>query len=172
MQWLHKGKPMFSHDEFTADVVGFIYELSYSNGQKYIGKRELYSTNIIPAKKSLQLRDGAERVYRNILKDEDGKICASKKSKAQARKKGLKATRTPYDKIVSPKGFADYEGSHKTAKGLTLVKKEIIELCSSKIDLTYSEVKWMFRFDVLFNDVYINDNIGGLYYDGKIVKGL
>jgi len=172
MNWTHNNKPMLEHDDFTSDVEGFVYCITYTNGQQYIGQRGLYSTNTIPAKKSGILRDGAERLNRDILRFPDGKIAASKKDRAKARKLGIKAKREPYDRIRTPRSFARYEGSTDNSKGLIVAKKEIIELCTSKIDLTYCEVKWMFRFDVLFNDIFINDNIGGLYYRGKITKGL
>ena len=68
--------------------------------------------------------------------------------------------------------FVNYNGSTKNRVGLTIAKKEIIELCSDKINLTYCEVKWMMRLDVLCDDTYLNDNVLGKFYSGKIVKGL
>lgn len=70
------------------------------------------------------------------------------------------------------KPFINYEGSSKSTEGFTIVKKEIIELCSDKINLTYCEQKHLMRLDVLCDDTYVNDCIGGKFYYGKIDKGL
>lgn len=70
------------------------------------------------------------------------------------------------------KPFKNYNGSSKNTDGLVIAKKEIIELCATNIDLTYCESKWLFRLDVLCDDAYLNDCIGGTYYSGKITKGL
>ena len=137
MNWVHNGKEIRSHDDFTNDVIGFIYCITYTNGQQYIGKKLVRSyVRVAPTKAQLAIRKNYKRMeWKN-------------------------------------KPFANYNGSSKNTSGLTITKKEIIELCSSKIDLTYCETKWLFRFDVLFNDIFLNDNIGGKFFDGKISKGL
>jgi len=128
---------MFTHDDFTSEVIGFVYELTYSNGQKYIGRKTIRSLRRIkPTKEQLAIRKNYVR----------------KEWKNQK--------------------FADYEGSHTTAKELTLVKKEIIELCRNKINLSYCEMKALVRVDALCNKIYLNDCIDGSYYRGKIDKGL
>ena len=137
MNWVHNGKEIRSHDDFTNDVIGFIYCITYTNGQQYVGKKLVRSyVRVAPTKAQLAIRKNYKRMeWKN-------------------------------------KPFAKYNGSSKNTSGLTIAKKEIIELCSSKIDLTYCETKWLFRFDVLFNDIFLNDNIGGKFFDGKISKGL
>ncbi len=70
------------------------------------------------------------------------------------------------------KPFAKYNGSSKNTVGLTITQKEIVELCDDKINLTYCELKWMVIHDVLCDSKYINDNILGKFYSGKITKGV
>ena len=87
--------------------------------------------------------------------------------------KGQLAIRKNFKRVeVKNLPFAKYEGSSKETKGLTIAKKEILELCSDKVNLSYCERKWQMRLDVLVDDTYINGNIGGTYFRGRIVKGL
>ena len=68
--------------------------------------------------------------------------------------------------------FTNYNGSSKMSEGLTIQSKEILELCSDKLNTTYCETKWLMRLDVLCDETYLNENIAGTYYRGKITKGL
>ncbi len=65
-----------------------------------------------------------------------------------------------------------YKGSSKLTSKLTIAKKTILEVCCDKINLTYCEQKWLMRLDVLCDDTYLNQNIAGKFFDGKIIKGL
>jgi len=69
------------------------------------------------------------------------------------------------------KPFLRYIGSSDKTKHLIVKEKKILELCSDKINLTYCEQKWLMKFDVLCNDKYHNDCIGGKFWAGKISKG-
>ena len=121
MNWIHNDKEITSHDDFTDDVVGFIYRIDYSCGKSYVGKKLVRSERRLkPTKAQLAIRKNYKRVEMKNLP------------------------------------FVKYNGSSKNTSGLKIAKKEIIELCSSKIDLTYCETKWLFRFDVLFDDMFLN----------------
>jgi len=70
------------------------------------------------------------------------------------------------------KPYAKYIGSSKNTSGLAIASREIIEVCSNKINLRYCETKWLFREDVLFGEKYLNENINGTYFKGRIEEGL
>ena len=128
---------MLKHSDFTKDVVGFIYCITYTNGKKYIGEKLIRAARRLkPTKEQLAIRKNFKRVeIKNIP-------------------------------------FAKYEGSSKATDGLIISKKEILELCSDKVNLSYCERKWQMRLDVLVDETYLNKNIGGTYFRGKIIKGL
>ena len=135
--WIHNGKEMLSHDDFTDDAVGFIYRINYENGKSYIGKKLIRSlVKLKPTKEQLAIRKNYSR------------------------------------KEWKNKPFVRYIGSTKSSFGLIIESREILEICSDKINLTYAEVKWMMREDVLCNEKYLNDNVLGKFYSGRIVKGL
>jgi len=49
-------------------------------------------------------------------------------------------------------------------------KREILLLCKSNGELTYSETKYLFKNDVLESDLWFNDNIIGRYYSKNVLK--
>lgn len=131
--WTHNGKDILSHDDFTDDVVGFIYCIHYTTGEKYIGKKLIRSfRRLKPTKRQLAQRKNFKRVEMTNLK------------------------------------FSNYTGSTKLADGLEISKREILELCSSKIGLAYQEVKYMFKYNVLETDEFINANILGKFFKGNL----
>jgi len=73
-----------------------------------------------------------------------------------------------YEMVTKENAWRRYVGSSKDTKGLTILKKEILELCSDKINLTYCEIKHLVKNDVLTNDEYLNSNILGKFYFPKI----
>ena len=66
--------------------------------------------------------------------------------------------------------WKNYFGSHDYIKGLLKENKheeftrEIIQICYSKKELTYSETKYQMMFEVLENPSYINANILGKFF--------
>ena len=171
MDWLHNGKPIYSHDDFTDDVIGFCYKITYSNSKCYIGKKLIRSERVEPARRNGVLRDNCERVFKHIMRFDDGSIAVSKQDKNKARRMGIKAKREGYDKGWKDLPFAKYEGSTENSKDLVIESKEILELATDKTNLSYIETKWLMREDVLCSEIYINDNISATYFRGKIIKG-
>lgn len=79
------------------------------------------------------------------------------------------AIRKNYKRVeLKNHSFVKYTGSTKLADGLEIVKREILELCSSKLGLAYQETKYLFNKNVLETDEYINENIMGKYFKGNI----
>ena len=146
------------------DTFGFIYMIAYDDGTFYLGKKQVISEQIIPALKSLEVREGATRVFRHILRDVRGNIIVSKNDRRTARKAGNKATKEPYDCITKPAKWIDYEGSCENVGNRKVISKEILLQCKSKKELTYREEEALFAFEVLEDPLYLNDNIGGKYF--------
>ncbi len=164
LQWTYEGEII---TEMPSDkVFGFIYCITYDNGKQYIGKRQILSTKTILALKDGTQRPNSERIYKNVIIDEDGKVVVSKADKALARKRGLKAKRTAFDRLLVESKWRDYEGSNETS--LTIVKKEIIDLALHKQQLSYKEEYYLFKLKCIIDDNYVNRCIGNKYFRGKI----
>ena len=102
-----------------------------------------------------------------------GSIYIGKKlAKTVRRVKPTKAQLAIRKNFVSKKEietkWRDYEGSSEQTKDLVLVRKEILEFCNDKINLTYCEMKHQVINNVLTSDVFVNSNILGKFYKGKI----
>jgi len=64
--------------------------------------------------------------------------------------------------------FMSYEGSSKDTEGEIVVSKEILHQSSNKLTATYLESYYLFREDVIVNDAYLNQNIGGKFFDSAL----
>lgn len=166
MDWTYEGKVV---TELPEDVYGFIYLLKYEGGYSYIGMKSAYSILEKPAKKSGEVREGCERVYHNIMRDENGKVLVSRKDIAAARKRGLKATREAYDRGIYESNWRDYESSSKEVKNYKLISKEILEYAPTKRSLTYLEVKYLFAYDAIIDPKFLNQNIIKRWFRGKLL---
>lgn len=135
MDWLHNSKTMLSHEDFTDDVIGFVYLINYTDGKKYIGKKLI-------------------RGYRRL-----------KPTLAQL---AIRKNYVRTEMVDLP--FTKYEGSSKETEGHIVLNKTILTLCDSKINLTYYEMKEMFARNVLLDETYLNKNISGKLFRGKITE--
>lgn len=126
---------------------GFVYWILFSNGQMYLGKKNFYSE-------------------RNVKK-------GKRELAAMADKRGSKKK-----KVVKESDWKKYYGSFKNTElveklksgEITIKTRQIIDIAFSKSHLTYLETKYLFSFDVLLDEMYINDNILGKFYSGRIFK--
>lgn len=119
-------------------LVGFVYKITnLKTGKFYIGKKSLYH---------------------------------SRKKKISATEKRLTGTRKTFRTEVKESDWLHYHGSSKELSadisklGNKHFKREILELCCSKKYLTYCELSWQVKLDVLKKDSY-NGNILGRYYN-------
>ena len=141
MSWSYKGKEF---DEFCIPDggVGFIYIMTAIIDGKsvaYIGKKNFFA---------------------NIKKP------MGKKALAMSTDKRLKK----YTRELKP-DFMRYYSSNKILKdahkaGVT-IKREILMICYSAMELTYQEVKHQFKYEVLEKEEYLNANILGRFYKTK-----
>jgi hypothetical protein len=141
MAWIYKGKEF---DEFCIPEggIGFIYIMTAIIDGKsvaYIGKKNFFA---------------------NIKRP------MGKKALAMSTDKRLKK----YTRELKP-DFMRYYSSNKILKdahkaGIT-IKREILMICYSAMELTYQEVKHQFKYEVLEKEEYLNANILGRFYKTK-----
>ena len=67
-----------------------------------------------------------------------------------------------------------YTGSNETTKQWNCEEctREILELCVNKTMMTYYEVKYQFKLNVLEDDNYLNGNILGKFHSATLKKYL
>ena len=141
MSWIYEGKE-FQEVDIPEGAVGFIYHMSVilnGNSYAYIGKKNFFSN----VKKKL-----------------------GKKALALVTDKRLKK----YTREQKP-NFMNYYSSNQQLKeahktGL-VIRREILMICYSATELTYQEVKYQFKYEVLEKENYLNANILGKFYKIK-----
>jgi len=141
MSWNYKGK-QFSDSMIPEGGVGFIYIMTAVIDGKsvaYIGKKNFFA---------------------NIKRP------LGKKALAMSTDKRLKK----YSRVIKP-DYMNYYSSNKTLKDAhkagVIIKREILMICYSQMELTYQEVKHQFKYEVLEKDEYLNANILGRFYKTK-----
>lgn len=142
MNWLYDidGAKMQLSEDFTSLFYGFIYKITNKKtGKFYIGRKAFFHNK----KKKL-----------------------TKKELAEQTGPGRKAT-TRIEQVDS--GWQEYWGSSKELladirdKGEDNFERLIIQFCNSKKQLTYYELYYQMKYDVLHIDSY-NDNILGKFF--------
>jgi hypothetical protein len=141
MSWIYKGK-QFSDSMIPEGGLGFIYIMTAVIDGKsvaYIGKKNFFA---------------------NIKRP------LGKKALAMSTDKRLKK----YSRVIKP-DYMNYYSSNKTLKDAhkagVIIKREILMICYSQMELTYQEVKHQFKYEVLEKDEYLNANILGRFYKTK-----
>jgi hypothetical protein len=86
--WVYKDKEIHSHDDLFPECTDIVYELLFSDGTKYIGKKTVKSMRRLkPTKKQLAIRKNYKRIeqknipfinYEGSSKENDGKTLVSK----------------------------------------------------------------------------------------------
>ena len=138
----------YNQEEFTDDLIpegafGFIYIMkAFIDGKKvrYIGKKQFFSNvKVKLGKKEMSKRtDKRTKTYKRIKRPSYKNYFSSNEILKQAYK----------DKIP--------------------IERHILKICYSKRELSYEETKWLFKLDVLESDIFLNSNILGKFYKGKI----
>ena len=141
MSWIYKGKE-FTENNIPEGGVGFIYIMTAIIDGKsvaYIGKKNFFS---------------------NIKKP------LGKKALAMSTDKRLKK----YTRELKP-DFMRYYSSNKILKDAhkagIVIKREILRICYTGMELTYQETKHQFVYEVLEKEEYLNGNILGRFYKIK-----
>jgi hypothetical protein len=142
MSWIYKGVE-FTQTNIPEGAIGFIYHMSVIlNGHTYayIGKKNFFA---------------------NIKKP------MGKKALAMSTDKRLKK----YTRELKP-NFENYYSSNQQLKEAhkagCVIKREILVICYSAMELTYQECRYLFCNDCIIDDKYLNSNILGKFYRGNI----
>ncbi len=137
--WYYQSLPVYSIEDLPnhENLHGFVYIIRDSVSNKiYVGKKVLHHV---------------------------------RKTKISQRQKTLTKTRKTYKQVVKESDWKDYYGSCKELLadikqyGPERFTRVILELCCSKKYLSYAELKWQIKLDVLLPGNY-NGNILGRYY--------
>ena len=145
MEWTYNNREI---TEAIEGFIGFVYRITHiPSGKSYIGRKYFTSTtNVRMGKKELAL-------LRNVRKSQ-----------------GLRG-RTPIKKqVVKESDWKNYYSSNKEIKAMVKegktheFKREILTFCETKKLLTYFEMKYQFKYDVLISGYWFNDSIAGKFY--------
>ena len=141
MSWIYKGQE-FDYTNIPEGGVGFIYMMTAIIDGKsvaYIGKKNFFANIKRPlGKKALAMStDKRLKKYKRELKPDFMKCYSSNKILKDAHKQGV------------------------------MIKREILMICYSQMELTYQEVKHQFLHEVLEKEEFLNANILGRFYKTK-----
>ena len=139
MSWIYKGK-VFTEDMIPENAVGFIYEMTAiidGKSVSYIGKKNFYADVKTKLGKKDMPTDKRLKTYKRVRKTIYQRYYSSNEVLKQAHKDGV------------------------------LIKRDILRICHSKIELSYQETKHQFVLGVLESDKYLNGNILGRFYKFK-----
>ena len=140
MSWTYKGM-LFKDEHIPEGAVGFVYMMSAVIGGfsvAYIGKKNFYSNRKTKLSKKNTPKDKRKKDYKVVVKTDYEKYFSSNETLKEAHKKGI------------------------------IIKRDILKICYSKNELTYQEVKHQFLHEVLEKSYFLNGNILGKFYKGKI----
>ena len=141
MSWIYQGKE-FDELCIPEHGIGFIYSMTAIIDGKsvaYIGKKNFFSNKKKPlGKKALALTtDKRLKKYTRELKPDFMNYYSSNITLKEAHKAGV------------------------------MIKREILMICFTGMELTYQEVKHQFKYEVLEKEEYLNANILGRFFRSK-----
>lgn len=137
--WVFEGKE-FTEEMIPEGAVGFVYEmLAIIDGKsvRYIGKKNFFADVKTKLGKKEMPTDKRLKTYKRVKK-------------------------TTYKNYYSSNDIL--KKAH--ADGVT-IRREIIEICFSKLELSYYECKYQFALGVLEKEEFLNGNILGKFYKLK-----
>jgi hypothetical protein len=144
MKWFFDGW-IYKNMEFTEEMipdgaVGFIYGMTAiidGKAVRYIGKKNFYADVKTKLGKKEMPTDKRLKTYKRVRKTTYKNYFSSNETLKQAHKDGVR------------------------------IKREILQVCFSKTELTYQEAKFLFAYDVLDAEEFLNSNILGKFYKSK-----
>jgi hypothetical protein len=152
MNWLQNGTEV-TEDIIPDEAVGFIYMITHvPSGKYYIGKKSLESVRTVKIGK------------RELQKIKEERKAVGMGGRAPLKKKVRKSS--DWEKYYSSNEWINEQVKEGKADEF---KREIIQFCNSKKSLSYYEVYWMFKYDVLLDDNCLNGNISGKFYRKDLV---
>ena len=137
--WKYKGKEVKTLEDLPENAHGFVYLIENTVTKKfYVGKKNLLSVTNKP-----------------LTKKELSEITDKRKSKKK--------------QVIKESNWMSYWGSNKELLsdikeyGQDKFERSILKVCFSKKELTYYEIHFQCKHDVLTENSY-NDNILGKFY--------
>lgn len=152
MNWLYNNKEI-SEDLIPDDAVGFVYKITHTpTGKYYIGKKALSSVRTVKIGK---------RELEKIKEDRK-----ANKMPGPAPKKKKVRKDSDWETYYSSNEWIQSEV--KEGK-ISEFDREIIQFCFSKKALSYYEIYWMFKYDVLSDEKSLNGNILGSFFRKDLI---
>jgi hypothetical protein len=152
MNWLYENKEI-TEEVIPEEAAGFVYKITHiPTGKYYIGKKSLESVRTVKIGK------------RELEKIKEERKAAGIGGRAPVKKKVRKVS-----------DWGTYYSSNEWIKeqikegNASDFQREIIQFCNSKKSLSYYEVYWMFKYDILSDDNCLNGNISGKFYRKDLV---
>lgn len=139
--WRFEGNVVTDEMFKDTDYVGFVYKMTAVIDGKlcfYIGKKNLYSNTKVKLGKKEMPTDKRLKTYKRVSKLN---------------------YKNYYSSNVKLKEFKAQGG---------YIRREILEFATSNSQLTYLECMYLFSLRVLEREQYLNDNILGKFYRGKV----
>jgi hypothetical protein len=147
MNWLHNKKEV-TEEMIPDGAIGFIYMITHiPTGKYYIGKKSLESVR--------NVKIGV----RELAKIKEERKAAGIGGRAPIKKKVRKSS--DWEKYYSSNEWINQQIKEGKENEF---KREIIEFCYSKKSLSYLEVYYQFKHNVLSNENSINENILGKFF--------
>jgi hypothetical protein len=147
LNWLWNGNDV-TEDVIPESAVGFVYLIEHiPSGKYYIGKKSLESVRNVKIGK------------RELIKIKEERKAAGIGGRAPLKKKVRKAS--DWEKYYSSNEWINEQVKEGKQDEF---KRQIIQFCNSKKSLSYYEVYWMFKYDVLSDTNSLNGNILGKFY--------
>lgn len=128
-------------------VYGFVYELVFDDNTRYIGKKCVFSTR----KYKIASKP---KTYKGTIIGQVHKNVAGKKIE--------------FNIVKEESNWKSYTGSSKQCKEKRPIQRNILEFAFTPLELTYIEAEYQFKYGVLFIEKYLNDNILGSFYKGRL----
>lgn len=152
MNWLYENREI-TEEVIPEEAAGFVYKITHiPTGKYYIGKKSLESVRTVKIGK------------RELEKIKEERKAAGIGGRAPIKKKVRKVS-----------DWGTYYSSNEWIKeqikegNASDFQREIIQFCNSKKSLSYYEVYWMFKYDILSDDNCLNGNISGKFYRKDLI---
>ncbi|MBQ9536591.1 MAG: hypothetical protein IJU79_02250 [Desulfovibrionaceae bacterium] len=151
--WIYQNKIVTTIEEIANianlsvnSLYGFVYGIHFQGNKFYIGKKNFFNTKELHCLKNGTKRENHVRFI--------GRIVDHK--------------RTTLEVVQNESDWLSYYGSLKDTRGLIVLRRKILDIAISKRQLTYLEVFWQFRLNVLQDSRFLNENILGKFFRNNI----
>jgi hypothetical protein len=138
--WMNTNREPVTH--IPDEYYGFVYEIEYEDGKKYIGMKKIKSENMKPALKNGKEREGHIKFQNKIKKRKIVKM----------------------ELVSSQSNWRSYTGSMSKEHDSPIKTRVVLGLYKTKKETGYRELEALINNKVLENDSYLNSNILGKFF--------